>query len=123
MILSMLGKLFSRRIAALFLALGMLLGVAAPAWAAMSAKAPSDMSMMMAGMAMPEDCMGTAQHNDKNMPAKNSGMSCGICVACGLPISGALLTQGLYRSGEAVFAHDADHSGIAILPALPPPIA
>ena len=123
MILSMLGKLFLRRIAALFFALGMLLGVAAPAWAAMSPKAPSDMSMMMPGMAMPEDCMGTAQHDGKNMPAKSSHNSCGICVACGLPISGALLSQGLCRSGEAAFTHDVNRDGIAILPALPPPIA
>jgi hypothetical protein len=123
MIQPMLGKLFSRRIAALFLALGMLLGVAAPAWAAMSAKAPSDMSMMMPGMAMSGDCMDMAQHDGKNLPAKNSHNSCGICVACGLPISGALLSQGLYRSGEAAFTLDVNRDGIAILPALPPPIA
>jgi hypothetical protein len=67
--------------------------------------------------------MGTVQHGDKNLPAKNTDNSCGMCVSCGIPISAALLTQGLYRSSEAVFAHDVNRNGIAILPALPPPIA
>lgn len=121
MIQPMLGRLFSRRIAALFLALGMVLGIAAPAWAAMPAKALSDMSMMMPGMAMSADCMD--MDHGKNMPAKNTGNDCGLCVACGLPISATLLTEGVYRSSEAVFAHDVNRNGIAILPALPPPIA
>lgn len=116
--------LFSGKFVSLIAALSIVLGAAAPAWAAMPAKAPSDMAMTdMAMPGMSGDCMDMAQHDDTNLPSKNTGSICGICLACGLPISAALLTQGLYRSGEAVFAHDADRSSIAILPALPPPIA
>lgn len=77
--------------------------------------------MEMAGMSA--DCMDMAQHDDKNLPSKNSGNSCGKCATCGIPISASLPTERAYRSSEAVFTHDADRDGIAVLPALSPPIA
>lgn len=126
MIRCMLHRLVTRQIVSLVLALGMILGVTLPAWAATPAGAHSDMvmsDMAMPGMAMSADCMDTMLHSDKNLPAKNTDKSCGLCVACGLPIAAALLTEGSYLSSESAFTHDANRTGIAILPALPPPIA
>ena len=121
MIRYMVQRLFSRQFVSLVLALGMLLGVALPAWAAMPAKAPSDMAM--SDMAMSADCMDAMQHSDKNLPSKNTNKSCGLCVTCGLPLSASLLAEGSYLSSDPVVTHDANRTGIAIPPALPPPIA
>jgi hypothetical protein len=123
MMRSMFHKLFTRHIIAVIVALGVVLSGAAPGWAA-GCRMPTGMSMMP-GMTMQNDCMDVAGHGatGKSLPGKSTGNNCGMCATCGIAISGALLSEQLSRRGEAVFTHDVNRSGIATLPALPPPIA
>lgn len=128
---TMSARLFTRQIVTLVLALGVFLSGAAPSWAmpVMWGKGsmPSDMSMTMPDMTMQNSGLGTSEHGtpSKNAPCKSSDGSCTVCTACALPI---VLVQDsspirLLDSGdEAVFAQDVNHNGIAVLPALPPPI-
>jgi hypothetical protein len=89
-----------------------------PANSAMSA------GMSMTGMAG-GDCMGMVDPGttNKNLPGKNSDNACGMCATCAVLVSEAPLAELLVRGHEVVFARDVDRSGIAIPPALPPPIA
>ena len=127
----MLARLFARRIVTLVLALGIFLSGAAPSWAMPSASgknsAPASMSMMMPGMAMQNACMGTPDKGapNKGIPCKNMDTSCAVCTACALPVGllqDSLLIQLIVRGNETVFAQDVNRNGIAVLPALPPPI-
>jgi hypothetical protein len=123
---TMLHRLFTRHIIAVIVAVGVVLSGTAPGWAAMPANGSmSDGMSMMPGMATQNDCMGAAEHSrtGKNLPCKNADNNCGMCVTCGIPISGALLSERLSRRSEAVFTQDVNRNGIATLPALPPPIA
>lgn len=126
MICSMSGRFFIRQIVMLVLALGVFLGAATPSWAAFAMSAKASMSTGMS-MAMQGDCMDVMVQgdHDKKIPQKDMRASCGMCVACALQISvqAPLLAERLYRSAGAVFAHDVNLHGIAVLPALPPPIA
>ena len=127
----MVARLFARRIVALVLALGIFLSGAAPSWAMPSAsgKSPTSagMSMMLPGMAMQNTYIGTPDKGapNKGMPCKNMDTSCAVCTACALPVAllqDSSLIQLLVRGNETVFAQDVNRSGIAVLPALPPPI-
>ena len=130
MIAPMLSRYLTRRIATLALALGMVFGAVAPGWAAaampMQGTEQTEAPMTMAGMVMQGDCMGAMEHDgtNKDVPRKGSPV-CGMCMGCALPIllQGASLTELLYGSSNVLFAHDANKSGIATPPALPPPIA
>ena len=126
----MVARLFPRRFITLVLALGLFLGGAAPSWAVPSmpgkATMPTGMAMMMPGMQI--DCMATIGKGApvKNVPCKSTDNGCAVCTACALPV--VLLhesspVQLLYRGERAAFPHIANRNGIAVLPALPPPIA
>lgn len=126
----MVGRTIGRQVAALIVALCVMLSGSAPAWAA-PAVAGMDtmpgMSMAMTGTAMQNACMATPDKGSpaKQAPCKNSDSSCATCTACainvGLPQSLASVAL-LYRHVEGVFASDVNPDGIALLPALPPPI-
>ena len=118
-----------RQAITLLLALGVLLGAAAPSLAmSMALKrdlAPTGM-LMMTGMAMSSDCMEAMERGapNKSLPRKNVSAACGVCTGCALPVlPQTSFSELLYGSSQNVFTHDAIQSGIAILPALPPPIA
>lgn len=122
---------FTCRIAALVFALGLLLGAAAPSWAApalpIQGSRSFEASTTMPGSKLTQsDCMGAMDDAplNKDMPRRNNPV-CGMCAACALPIQslGAALTEPLYGASSATFAHDVDKGGIATPPALPPPIA
>jgi hypothetical protein len=123
MMRTMLHRLFTRHIIAVVVAIGVILSGTAPGWAAKNSM-PAGMSAMP-GMAMQNDCMDAVKHDgsSKDMPGKTTDNACGMCATCGVPISEALLSERLSRRGETVFTHDVSRSGIATLPALPPPIA
>ncbi|MEY4967275.1 MAG: hypothetical protein RL274_2858 [Pseudomonadota bacterium] len=122
--LAMFARLFTRKFAALVVALGMLLGAMAPS---LAAPAISGGMAMMPGMAMSADCMEAMDQGApaKDMPRKMNDGACGLCTACALPVllQQTSLAELLSRSGRAAFMRDVDRSSIAVLPALPPPIA
>jgi hypothetical protein len=126
---TMSARLFTRQIVTLLLALGIFLSGAAPSWAmpsmAANGSAPGGMSMAMPGMAMPNACTPDRGTPTKNAPCKNTDNSCAVCTACAVPV--VLLQQTspvrlILHGQEAVFPLDVNRSGIAVLPALPPPI-
>jgi len=119
---------FTRQALTLALALGIMLSAAAPSLAVSLtlAKDSTPTEMAMPGMAMQGDCMEAMERGtpSKDMPRKNAGGACGLCIGCGLPVLlQASLAELLYGSSQAVFTHDVTRSSIAVLPALPPPIA
>ena len=132
MICAMFDRLFARRFAALVVALGVLLGGAAPSWAVPTLQAnramPAGMAMSMPGMQMQKDCMAKMDKSTSNngMPCKNMNGSCVICTVCALPVvlaQASSAVQLLSRNERTMFAHEVNRNGIDILPALPPPIA
>ena len=60
---------------------------------------------------------------NKKLPGGNSDNTCGMCATCAVLVPAPPLTELLVRGHEVVFTHDVDRSGIAMPPALPPPIA
>ena len=130
MVRTMFTRLFARQIVTLVLALGIFLSGAAPSWAmpGMAGKGsmPSSMSMAMPDMAM-NTCLATSDRGtpNKNAPCKSTDSSCAVCTACAVPV--AVLQQSspvrlLLHGHDAVFPQDVSRNGIAVLPALPPPI-
>jgi hypothetical protein len=122
-------RLFTRQIVTLVLALGIFLSGAAPSWAmpGMVGKgsAPTSMSMAMPDMAMQNACAPDQGTATKKAPCKNTDSSCAVCTACAVPV--VLLQQTspvrlILHGQEAVFPQDVNRNGIAVLPALPPPI-
>lgn len=121
--------LFARRIATVILALGVFLSGATPSWAMTDVtgknSTPASMSMMMPGMAM--HCSGMVDDGapNKGAPCKSTDAGCAVCTACALSV-GLLQDSSpipaLVRGEKVVFAQDANRNGIAVLPALPPPI-
>ncbi len=131
MFLAMFNRL-ARQFATLVLALGVFLGGAAPSWAmpgmaAGNGSMPAGMAMTMPGMAMKNDRATTPDRGmpAKNAPCKNTDGSCAVCTACAVPavlLQQTSLALLLVGGREIVFALDVNHNGIAVLPALPPPI-
>ena len=130
MVRAMLARLFSRRIATLVLALGVFLGGAAPSWAMPGApdksSMPAGMSMTMPGMAMQNDCVASMVRGtpSKGAPSKNADISCGVCTVCAISVTlfQASSPVQLSSGNEHMIPQDPSHSGIAVLPSLPPPI-
>jgi len=127
----MLARLLTRRIVTFVLALGIFLSGAAPSWAmpgdAGERSAPADMSMTMPDMMMQSACMDTPDKGapNKGIPCKSMDASCAVCAACGLVVAllqGSSPVQLLVQGSDAVFAPRVNRHGIAVLPALPPPI-
>jgi hypothetical protein len=123
-------RVLARHIATLVLALGVFLGGAAPSWAMLSMSGtdsmPAGMAMTMPGMVMqnahsPSLEKGTSQ---KDTPCKGSNACCAICAACALPVALIQDTSSIVLSGGQTvpFPEDVNRNGLAILPALPPPI-
>jgi hypothetical protein len=119
----------TRRIAALFIALGLILGGAAPAWAGVGMPAKgasaSGMAMMMPGMDMQKDCMSDKDSSGKPTPCKSTESSCAVCSGCAV---NAGLTPNfspvnrVYHRNVGLFLADAKPDGLTTAPALPPPI-
>jgi hypothetical protein len=126
---AMSARPFARQIVTLVLALGIFLSGAAPGWAmpGMGGKGSvsAGMAMTMSGMAMQNACTPDRGTPNKNVPCKSSDGGCAVCTACAVQV--AVLQQShpvrlLLHGHEAVFPQDVNRNGIAILPALPPPI-
>ena len=130
MVRVMLARLFPRRIATLVLALGVFLGGAGPSWAMPGApdkgSLPAGMSMMMPGMAIQNDRIASMERGtpSKGAPCKNGDTGCGMCTVCAISVTfyQASSPVQLISDDEAAIPQDASHSGIAVLPPLPPPI-
>ena len=131
MVRTMFDRLVTRQIAAMIVALGVFLSGAAPAWAdaTMSGKGSmsSGMSMMMPGMDMSTNCMGSQDKGSpsKQAPCKSTDNSCTACAGCavnvGLTPSFSPVALLYYRSA-GLFVADAKPDGLTTPPALPPPI-
>jgi hypothetical protein len=121
---TMVPKPLLRQLVSLVIVLGVILAGAAPSWAAMPANGAMSPGMSITAMAH-GDCMGMVDPGtaNKNLPGKNNDIACGMCAICGVLVSEAPLAELLVRAHEVVFTRELDRSGIAILPALPPPIA
>ena len=110
---------------ALAVALGMFFSALPPALAF-----PVSDNSVMAGMTMPGmdgGCMGTAQQSmpSKQAPMKNSRGSCSFCISCAVNIdfaSALIAAPFLWRRSDRLTGTEARPDGVAILPALPPPI-
>lgn len=125
----MVARLFPRRLITLVLALGVFLGGAAPSWAVpgMPGKAtmPTSMAMKVPGMQI--DCMATMGKVApvKNAPCKSTDSGCAVCTTCALPVvlfQGSSPIQLLHRGQRIALPRTVNRNGIAVLPALPPPI-
>lgn len=129
MICSMFDRHVTRQIAALFIALGLIFGGAAPAWAGVTMPAKeastSGMAMMMPGMDMQKGCMSDKDSSGKQAPCKSTDGSCAICSGCAV---NAGLTPNfspvnlVYHRSVGLFVADAKPDGLTTAPALPPPI-
>ncbi|MBI3676971.1 MAG: hypothetical protein HY243_10200 [Proteobacteria bacterium] len=128
----MFRPLFARQIVAFVLALGVTLSGAAPSWAMPGAPGkgtmPAGMSMTMSGTAMQKDCMASMERGtpNKGMPRKGSDNSCAVCtVCCALPVA-AIQNSAPFRlfdgNDRTALPPDVSRNGVAVLPALPPPI-
>src|SRR5258706_7608879 len=131
MVRDMFGRLVARRIATLVLAFGMFLNGAAPSWAVPAAAGRGSMhagmAMMMPGMAVQNACAAMPNKGDinKHAPCKSADGNCVVCAACGLSFAVIQVTspiRSLDSGDQPRFGHDASRNGIALLPALPPPI-
>jgi predicted phage tail protein len=121
----MFARYFARQFAAILLALAVFLSGAGPSWATPAVdKAMSGMTIM-AGMAMPcADVMQKAAPG-KSVPCKNNDTSCAGCTACavnvGIPQGMSPVTL-LYQGEVRAISRNANRSGVATPPPLPPPI-
>lgn len=120
----MIARPFGLRIAAMMAALGMFFSVAAPALAV-----PYDANVMsemtMPGMAMDSGCMETAQKSipSKQMPGKSNRGSCTLCISCAVDLASVLIAAPfLWHRSDRLMGSDSNPDGVAIPPALPPPI-
>jgi hypothetical protein len=123
----MFAQVFGRQIAALMLTLGLFLGGLGPSWAVSAASSDSSqtaIAMTMTDMAMPSAEMVGKTFPAKQMPCKDGGSSCAVCIACAVNV----MPQGfspvtLFYQGEVrVVSHDANRNDVATPPPLPPPI-
>jgi hypothetical protein len=83
--------------------------------------------MMMPGMAMHNDCAGMVDNRapTKGTPCKSTDAGCALCTACALSfglLQDSWPVQAVLRGEKMTFAQDVNRNGIAVLPALPPPI-
>ena len=123
----MFAQAIGRQIAALVVALGVFLGGVGPSWAVPAASSDTSrpaVTMIMTDMPMPcAEMMGKASPA-KQMPCKDVGSSCAVCIACAVNV----MPQGfspvtLFYQGEVrVVSRDASRNGVATPPPLPPPI-
>lgn len=127
----MSSRLFARRIVMMVVALGIVLSGADPSLAMIGVVGkdlmPAGMSIMMPGMAMQCDCSGMAYDRGSNTgsPCKTKDAGCALCTTCALPVGlrqDSSLFQLFARGSEIVFTQDVNRCGIAVRPALPPPI-
>lgn len=123
----MFAQAIGRQIAALVVALGVFLGGVGPSWAVPAASSGTSrpaMTMAMNDMPMPcAEMMGNTSPA-KQMPGKDSGSSCAVCIACAVNVmpQGLLPVTLIYQGEIRVVSRDASRNGVAILPPLPPPI-
>lgn len=127
MIRHMVSRRLVQRIAACLVALGMLFSGAAPSWARPMAgsRNAASMAVTMPSIAM-DDCM-TMMGKDspaKKMPSKSGDLSCTICAFCAVNVGlTGLIPAPFSRHREAgLIVSDVNPDGIAVPPALPPPI-
>lgn len=121
----MTARFLGRRILALIVALGMSFSTVAPALAV-----PAGDNNVMAGMTMPGmdgGCMEAAQKSmpAKQLPGKSNRGSCSLCISCAVNIdlgSALIAAPFLWHRGDRLTGTDARPDGVAIPPALPPPI-
>lgn len=113
----------ARKIASLIVALGVSLSGIGPVWAAPMESGDSMVAMTMTGM--PSPCAAAMEQSEptKQAPAKRVHRSCAVCIACAVNIG---FSQGFSPASNddqvRAFFRDVDRTGIAVLPALPPPI-
>ena len=121
----MTARFLGRRIIALVVAPGVSFSAVAPALAV----PPNE--RVVAGMTMPgggmdNGCMEAAQKSlpAKQAPGKSTGGSCSLCIACAVNIDLALAIAEtfLWHRGDRLIGADVSPDGVAIAPALPPPI-
>jgi hypothetical protein len=123
----MFAQVFGRQIAALVVALGVFLGGVGPSWAvpvASSEESQSATAMTLADMPMPcAEMMGNTSPV-KQMPCKGSDSSCGVCISCAVNAvpQGFLPVALLYQGEIRAVSRDANRTGVAAPPPLPPPI-
>ncbi len=119
----------AHQVVTLVLALGISLGGIAPSWAAAAlggkSSSPAAMAMSMPGMVMQSAYMGSPDKSMPGKPCKNMDSSCAMCTGCA--IQTALLQETsfvrlLVRGYKTALPQDANRDGIAVVPALPPPI-
>lgn len=112
------------RAAAMIAALGMFFSAAAPALAVPpSANVMSEMTT--SGMAMDSGCMETAQQSMpvKQMPGKSNRSSCTLCISCAVDLASVLIAAPFFwHRSDRLVGSDTNPDGVAIPPALPPPI-
>lgn len=128
MIRHMVSRQLVQRIAACIVALGMLFSSAAPGWArpmAGNRSATPNMVVAMSNIAM-DDCMAMTGRDSppKKMPSKSGDLSCTICAFCAVNVGvTGLIPAPFSRHREAgLIVSDVNPDGIAVPPALPPPI-
>lgn len=122
----MIARPFGLQIAAMITALGIFLGAVAPALAVpQDANTMSDMTM--AGMTMDGSCMEAALKSmpTKQLPEKSNRSSCTLCISCAVNIDSAsvLTAPAIWRRTDRLMGSDSNSDGVAIVPALPPPIS
>jgi hypothetical protein len=87
--------------------------------------ATTNMVAGMSSMAM-DDCMGMMDKDSpaKKMPSKGGDLSCTICAFCAVNVGlTGLIPAPFSRHREAgLIVSDVNPDGIAVPPALPPPI-
>ena len=128
MIRHMVSRRLIQRIAACLVALGLLFSGAVPGWArpmAGNRNAAANMAVTMPSMAM-DDCMAMMgkDSSPKKMPSKSGDLSCTICAFCAVNVGlTSLIPAPFSRQRDAgLIVSDVNPDGIAVPPALPPPI-
>ena len=121
----MTARFLGRRIVALIVALGVSFSAVAPALAVPAGDSVMA-GMTTSGVAMDSGCMEAAQKSlpAKQAPAKRTHGSCSLCISCAVNIdlSSAISATFLWHRGGRLMGADVSPDGVAIAPALPPPI-
>jgi hypothetical protein len=120
---AMFARSLGRQIAALVVALGVFLGGVGPSWAVPAASSDGPAMAMTDMPTLCAEMMGNTSPA-KQMPCKDTGSSCAVCIACAVNV----MPQGfspvmLFHQGEIrVVSRDANRNNVAAPPPLPPPI-
>ena len=118
-------RFLGRRIVALVVALGVSFSAVAPALAVPAGDSVMA-GMTMPGVTMDSGCMEAAQKSlpAKQAPGKSTRGSCSLCISCAVNIdlASAIAETFLWHRGDRLMGADVSPDGIAIPPALPPPI-